>query len=367
MSSPERGRLFSPLTLTRGPAWANRLALAPLTNWQSHEDGRLSDAEFHWLTRRAQGGFGMTMTCAAFVHEGGKGFPGQLGAAGALHEEGLARLAEGIRQAGSVSALQLQHSGMRALPSAAHDLISPSDDAKTGARAMTGAEVEAMVETFVDAAKRAEKAGFDGVELHGAHGYLLCAFLSPKTNRREDEWGGSPEKRARILRRIIDGVRQRCRPDFQLGVRLSPERWGMVIEEVVQLAANLMASGQIDYLDMSLWDAFKRPHQVESGPSLIEIFSAVPRNGTRLGVAGKIRTPQEAEKAVELGVDFLLLGRAGIVDADYPKLWEENAQFVPTPMPAPAEHLAAQAVSPPFLRYLSENFPDTVANDEVSA
>ena len=106
--------LYSSLSFKRGPAMKNRFMLAPLTNWQSHEDGILSDEEFHWLTKRAQGGFGLTMTCAAHVQEIGKGFPGQLGAFGDQHIKGLSRLAEAIRSEGSLANAQLHHAGMRA-------------------------------------------------------------------------------------------------------------------------------------------------------------------------------------------------------------------------------------------------------------
>src|SRR5678815_3494370 len=92
--------LFAPMTLAHGPAMKNRFMLAPLTNTQSHPDGRLSDEEFHWLTMRAQGGFGLTMTCAAHVQAVGQGFPGQLGVFGDQHLPGLARLAEAIKAAG---------------------------------------------------------------------------------------------------------------------------------------------------------------------------------------------------------------------------------------------------------------------------
>ena len=217
--------LFDPISFTRGPAWKNRFMLAPLTNTQSHPDGRLSDEEFHWLTKRATGGFGLVMTCAAHVQRIGQGFPGQLGVFGDEHLPGLTRLAAEIKAQGSVSSVQLHHAGIRS-PEAliGEKPVGPSEDAETGARALSTAEVEQLAENFIEAAVRAERAGFDGVELHGAHGYILCAFLSGETNRRNDRWGGSLENRARIVRTIIDGVRSRTRPDFQLGLRLSPER-----------------------------------------------------------------------------------------------------------------------------------------------
>src|SRR5277367_3588052 len=99
--------LLDPISFKRGPAWKNRFMLAPLTNCQSHPDGRLSDEEFHWLTMRAKGGFALTMTCAAHVQARGQGFPGQLGIFGDLHLEGLTRLASTIKAAGSLAAVQL--------------------------------------------------------------------------------------------------------------------------------------------------------------------------------------------------------------------------------------------------------------------
>lgn len=172
---------------------------------------------------RAAGGFGLTMTCAAHVDALGQGFAGQLGVFSDRHLEGLTRLAEGIKKYDSIAICQLHHAGMRS-PA---DLIGeaplcPSADEETGARAMTHAEVEAAIEHFIEAAIRCEKAGFHGVELHGAHGYLLCQFLSAKINRREDEFGGSLENRSRVLLDVIKGIRARCNPDFMLGVRLSP-------------------------------------------------------------------------------------------------------------------------------------------------
>src|ERR1700755_2402963 len=106
-------KLFEPMSFAHGPAMKNRFMLAPLTNLQSHPDGRLSDDEFRWLTYRAKGGFGLTMTCAAHVQAVGQGFPGQLGVFSDIHLEGLTRLATAIRAAGSLAAVQLHHAGNR--------------------------------------------------------------------------------------------------------------------------------------------------------------------------------------------------------------------------------------------------------------
>src|SRR3984957_3632082 len=311
--------LSQPLSLTRGPAWKNRFMLAPLTNLQSHPDGTLSDDEFNWLTYRATGGFGLVMTCAAHVQRVGQGFPGQLGIFSDDHLPGLTRLAAKIKAEGAVSSVQLHHAGIRS----PKDLIGeqprgPSEDAETGSRALSLAEVEELVEDFVAAAVRAEKAGFDGVELHGAHGYILCAFMSPETNRRDDRYGGSPENRARIVFEIIKGVRERTRPDFQLGLRLSPERFGLVFPEQVALARQMLASGDLDYLDMSLWDCFKPPVDAEfADRPLIDWFTDLPRGATRLGAAGKLMSGPDCRRLAEHGADFVILGRPAGLHHDF--------------------------------------------------
>ncbi|MEY4174188.1 MAG: hypothetical protein RI900_1353, partial [Actinomycetota bacterium] len=145
--------MFEPLSFTRGPSMANRLMLAPLTNQQSHADGTLSDDEHRWLTMRAAGGFGLTMTCAAHVQAVGRGFAGQLGAFSDDHLPGLTRLAADLNASGTVSYLQLHHAGNRAaVATDGLQPVCPSDDAETGARALTHAEVQHLRDDFVAAA-----------------------------------------------------------------------------------------------------------------------------------------------------------------------------------------------------------------------
>lgn len=346
--------LFDPMTLARGPAWKNRFMLAPLTNTQSHADGRLSDEEFNWLTMRAKGGFGLTMTCAAHVQRVGQGFPGQLGIWDGMHVEGLSRLAAALKAEGSHAVVQLHHAGMRS----PKDLIggapvSPSDDPETGARALTLEEVQRLRDDFIAAAKRAEKAGFDGVEIHGAHGYIICAFLSPEINKREDAYGGSLENRSRLLFEIIDGVRAACRPDFSLGVRLSPERFGMRLLEIADVAQRLMSEGKIDYLDMSLWDVFKEPNdEALKGRSLLSYFTELKRGKVRLGAAGKLTTGEGVHRAMEAGLDFVVIGRAAILHHDFPKQVAANASFTPTPNPVTPEYLHKEGLSDAFVTYM---------------
>ncbi|MGP1678366.1 MAG: oxidoreductase, partial [Burkholderiales bacterium] len=142
--------LLDPLSFSHGPTMKNRFMLAPLTNSQSHEDGKLSEEEFRWLTMRAAGGFGLTMTCASHVQAIGKGFSGQLGIWSDDHIPGLRRLAGAIKAQQSIAIAQLHHAGMRA----SAELIGcapvcPSANEKTGARALTHAEVQQLIADFV--------------------------------------------------------------------------------------------------------------------------------------------------------------------------------------------------------------------------
>ena len=343
------------LAFARGPAMRNRLMLAPLTNGQSYPDGALSDDEFNWLHWRAHGGFGLVMTCAAHMQRQGQGFPGQLGVYSDDHLPALKRLAKAIRAEGAVSAVQLHHAGIRSPAELiGGQPVGPSDDAETGARALTEAEVEELAEDFIIAAVRAQAAGFDGVELHGAHGYILCAFLSAETNRRTDRWGGSLENRARIVRQIIAGVRARTRPDFQLGLRLSPERFGLKINEQIALARELLAEGALDYLDMSLWSVFKAPiEEAFSGRPLIDWFAELPRGDTRLGVAGKLLSGADVRAALEHGTDFAILGRAGILHHDFPKRLAADPDFAAIAPPVTREYLRRERLGPAFIDYMA--------------
>ena len=346
--------LFEPMSFRHGPPMKNRFMLAPLTNLQSHADGTLSDDEFSWLTYRAEGGFGLTMTCAAHVQAVGQGFPGQLGAFSDAHLPGLSRLADAIRKAGSLSSIQLHHAGMRSPTEIVGQPVAPSDDAETGARALSTDEVEQLIEDFITAAVRAERAGFDGVEIHGAHGYVLAQFLSPESNRREDRFGGDLAARMSPILQIIEGVRARCRPDFQLGLRLSPERFGLVLDEMIEVSRAILAAQQIDFLDMSLWDVDKAPNDpAHAGHSLMSCFTGLERGDVRLGVAGKITSGATAARMLANGADFVLLGRAAILHHDFPERVRSNPDFAQATLPVTREHLRNERLGPAFVDYMS--------------
>jgi len=345
----------SPLTFTRGPAMANRMMLAPLTNLQSQADGTLSDDEIKWLTMRAEGGMGLVMTAAAHVQRQGQGFPGQLGIWSDAHLPRLTELASAIKANGSLSAVQLHHAGIRSPREViGEDPQGPFADAETGSRALSTAEVEQLRDDFIAAAVRADKAGFDGVEIHGAHGYILAQFLDAENNQREDGYGGSFEHRKRIIFEVIDGIRAATRADFQLGLRLSPERFNIRTAEALQLAEEVMAGGQLDYLDMSLWDCFKEPQDPDfAGQPLINLFTALPRGTTRLGMAGKIMGGAKVQACLDAGADFVLVGRGAILHHDFAKRVIADPAFAATPIPVTRAHLQAEGLGPAFVDYMA--------------
>ena len=350
MSTP-----FDAVTFAHGPAMKNRFMLSPLTNQQSNPDGTLSADEERWLTMRAAGGFGMTMTCASHVDARGLGFEGQLGCFSDNHLSGLTRLAAGIRAHGSVAIVQLHHAGRRAPAELIGTApLAPADDAKTGARAMTTAEVHEVIESFVAAAVRCDTAGFDGVEVHGAHDYLICQFLNAEFNDRTDGYGGSRDARFRILDEIIAGIRGRCRPDFQVGVRLSPERFGLATADVIDVFERLVALGTVDFIDLSLWDVFKEAIDPEFTPRpLLGIFTALDRGPVRLAVAGHLYSGSDVQRALDLGADIVAIGRAAITNHDFPLLMQADPTMAMRELPVPRAVLAAEGLGPAFLEYMA--------------
>lgn len=360
MTDPTARRLGDALTPKRGAVWRSRVALAPLTNTQS-PGGHVSPEEHDWLLRRAEGGFAFTLSCAAHVSVEGETFPGQV----AVHSDeflpGLERLATALNATGTVSAVQLQHGGARAVMIPEGERVAPWEDAAQGVRALTTDEVERVVQDFVDAAVRVERAGFAGVQVHGAHGYLLGQFLDARSNLRDDQYGGSVENRFRIIHEVIAGVRSATGPDFHLGLRLSPERYGIPLTEGVALVSEVMASGLLDHLDLSLWDVRKAPHEAAVDGLLIEQFTDLDRHGTLLGAAGEIASAKDAQWVLEAGLDFVSVGRAAIAHHDFAERAVADPDFAADAPPYSRSRLASEAVSPAFQDYLARGWDGFVA------
>lgn len=352
--------LFDPIRLPCGAVARNRVWLAPLTNQQSHDDGTCSPEERRWLERRAEGGFGVALTCAAHVSEDGKGFDGQLGVWGDHQLPGLRELAAGIARAGALGLVQIYHGGVRApsrLTGRQPWSASAFTEDRAGfepPRAGEPGDIEAAIDAFVRAAVRSREAGFHGVEIHGAHGYLLGQFLSSAMNRRTDEWGGSFENRARLIRTVTRRVRTAVAPPFVVGVRISPEDFGYArgldLDESLQLAAWLADDG-VDFLHLSLWDVFKNStKRPEEHP--IPLFRRALPAHVPLVVAGKIWTRADAEAALDRGADVVALGKSAILNPDWPLQAARDPAFVPERGPLTPDALRERAISDRFVTYL---------------
>jgi 2,4-dienoyl-CoA reductase-like NADH-dependent reductase (Old Yellow Enzyme family) len=349
--------LTDPMSFRNGVRAKNRVWLAPMTNSQSHADGTLSDEEHDWLAMRARGGFGVVETCAAHVALDGQGWPGELGVYADALLPGLRRLAATLVRDGAVGLAQIFHGGVRAPSSVTgkQPWSATSFEAK-GAEIPRGATVEditRVIGQFRDAAVRAEASGFAGVELHGAHGYLLCQFMSATMNTRTDGWGGSLEGRARLVREAMRAVRTAVSSRFVVGIRLSPEDWGnargLDLDESVQIARWLCDDGA-DFIHLSLWDASKntkkRPEE-----HAVTIFRAALPADVPIIVAGNLWTRADAEAQVEKGASAVALARAAIANPDWP-LRMTDPGWEPRRPPLTVAELRERGLSAKFAEYM---------------
>ncbi|MFP2932099.1 NADH:flavin oxidoreductase [Pyxidicoccus sp. 3LG] len=348
--------LFAPLSLRNNVSVRNRIWLAPLTNMQSHADGTLSDDELRFLAARADGGFGLVETCAAHVAQDGKAWQGELGVHDDAMLPGLTRLAARLHQGGALASSQLFHGGLRADPTVSGlERWSASEHSEEDIRCRAGSEadIQGAIGAFANAARRCAQAGFDSVELHGAHGYLLSQFLSTVYNRRTDGWGGSLENRSRLIRETVRAVR-RAAPSLVLAVRLSPEDFGQAkgldLDETVEVAKMLAEDG-MEILHLSLWRAAlntkKRPESHAT-----PLFRAALPSHVKIVVAGNIWTREDAEAQLAHGADAVALGRPAIANHNWPER-ARRGDAIQRPPVAP-EILRGEALSDTFVHYMRQ-------------
>ena len=204
--------LFSPIKLGNLEV-RNRIVMAPMTTGYANDNGEVNQILIDFYLKRANGGVGLITCESCYVDKGGKGFLGQLSLENDKYIPGLQRLTEPVKSTGAKIVLQLIHCGRQASsalcggqPAAPSPIPCPVIQEMP--RELSTDEVENLIEAFVKAAARARKAGFDGVEVHAAHGYLLNQFLSPHSNKRTDKYGGDLFARSRILIEIVSGVKE---------------------------------------------------------------------------------------------------------------------------------------------------------------
>jgi 2,4-dienoyl-CoA reductase-like NADH-dependent reductase (Old Yellow Enzyme family) len=330
--------LFSPLTL-REVTLRNRIALAPMCQY-SGEDGIANDWHLVHLGARALGGAGLLIAEATAVAPEGRISPQDLGLWSNDQIEPLARVTRFIRENGSVAGVQLAHAGRKASSARPWDGGTPIAPEAGGWAPVRGAspipfgegyptpepytvdELGAVVEAFATAAERALRAGFQLVEIHGAHGYLLHSFLSPLSNHRHDEYGGSFENRTRLLREVLVAVREVWPPEFPLLLRISATDWmegGWSLEDSVSLARMAGPLG-VDLVDCSSGGAHPAA-AAPVGPGFQTPFAQRIREETGIptGAVGLITEPAQADHIVRTGqADMILLGRVLLREPHWP-------------------------------------------------
>ena len=341
----------------RGYVLKNRTVLAAMTNKQSHEDGTLSDDEINWLVRRAEGDFAITTTAAANVTEKGRGWEGEMGVWGDHQIPGLTKLATRLNTTGTISLVQLFHGGMRA-PRALNGVrpISASENTELGmdgeyTRMMSSTEVSQMIQSFTDAAVRCEEAGFSGVELHGAHSYLICQFLGTKTNRRPDHWGGDINGRSRFLLELIKSIRAATGERFLIAVRISPiiEKAGIYLEDSLALA-QILCGVEIDMLHISCWDVFESVNDGIEDSLTRRFRNVIPENFPLIST-GAVWGTEDAQWLIDQGADLVGVARVGIAHPDWPRnLSDPN--YLPKRPPFTEDHLRSVDLSDVFIDYM---------------
>lgn len=345
--------LFKPMTLLHGPAMRNRFMLAPLTNQQSERDGTASEFDLDWIEQVSQADYALIQTGAATVEASGIAYDRQLGIHCDAHLPRLQKMASSIRRGGALSAVQLHHAGHRANPLIGGVPAPASGDTLPGIGPLATEQVARVRDSFIMAALRAQRAGFDGVALHGAFGWILSEFMSPQLNDRGDRYGGSVQNRARLTIEVLEGIRRACGPTFQIGWRLSVERYGLRLEELREITADILDRELIDYLDLALWDSAQLVREgVFRGRTMLSVFTSLPRKGVRVGTAGKIMSAQRAAQLLDEGCDYILVGRAGILVRDFPRRVRTDPNYDSPPLPVTAQYLRTGGLSERFIDHM---------------
>lgn len=299
----------------------NRVALPPIVNFGwSDSDGKVSSKHIAHYERIARGGTGLIIVEATCVNPTGRIFSYQLGIWDDNHIEGLARIAEAVHKHDAKVLIQLHHAGLTTRKAVAEKAFGPSVDPENDRSvALTKEQVSELVENFVSAAKRAHLAGFDGVELHGAHGYLLNQFASSAINHRTDEYGGNSENRLRFARQIIEGIKKVTPSTFIIGYRMAG--CSPTLNDGIEIAKLLQAYG-VHYLHVShggekgvnptVPNNFEYNHVVYMGTE-VKKFVDVP-----VMVVNQIKSPERASKLVTNGLaDMVAIGRDMLTDPDW--------------------------------------------------
>ncbi|MGX9135951.1 NADH-dependent flavin oxidoreductase [Rummeliibacillus sp. JY-2-4R] len=322
-------KLFEPFTFRSGVSISNRLVMAPMTTYSGNEDGTVSDDEIKYYGRRVNG-VGLVITGCTHVTANGVGFTNGFAAYDDKFIPSLRKLADIAKSGGAPAILQIFHAGSKAVP----ELIPNSDVVSADVipflpgmiepRALLHEEILDIIKAFGETARRAIVAGFDGVELHGAHGFLIQSFWSPATNQRTDQWGGTLENRLRfplaVIQEVKSVIKKYAIKPFILGYRFSPEEssrnGGLTMNDTYELIDHLV-NQDLDYIHASLDDVSSKPKTSKNEKTRLELIIERANGKVPILAAGSMRTPDEALKASKLGLPLIAIGRALIMNPEW--------------------------------------------------
>lgn len=331
--------LFQPMQFQSGVSIKNRIVMAPMTNFSSNPDGTVTDAEVNYYARRSSG-VSMVITACTNVTANGKGFPGEFAGHTDDMIPSLRRLATAIKDEGAKAVLQIFHGGRMCPPDlvpggdvVSASSVAPEQEGAVQPRELSDAEIRDIILAFGETTRRAIEAGYDGVEIHGANGYLIQQFFSPHSNRRNDNWGGDLQKRMTFPLAVVDEVQrvvaEHATTPFLVGYRFSPEEAsdpGITMADTLELV-DALAKNNLDYLHVSLQDFWSTPRRgVESSKARIELIQDRVGNAVPVIGVGLIHTPDDAVKALGTGVPLIALGREIIMDPDWVQKVEQGRE-----------------------------------------
>ena len=323
--------LLEPLFLKAGMACRNRVVMAAMTHYSAPEDGSVGETELAYIERRSAGP-GVVFTACVATSPDGKAYDGEPAAHDDRFLPGLTAWADTIKRGGARAILQLHHGGgvcpPRFVPNG--DVVSPSgiptpERSEATPRELSDAEIETIIEGFRTATIRGIRAGFDGVEVHGGYGYLPQQFLSPYTNRREDRWGGTREKRHALPLALLGAAQAAAwdhaeRP-FAVGYRFTPEEAldpGLSMDDALVFIKALIGQGT-DFIDVLVNDFRSPPRRGAMTKDRSRLYYIAEAVDGRVPVlaGGAIYTEEEGRNALATGIDFITLGRALIIEPEW--------------------------------------------------
>ncbi|SHF04191.1 NADH-dependent flavin oxidoreductase [Chryseobacterium sp. OV279] len=337
-------KLFSPLSFDKGISLKNRLVMAPMTTWASNEDFTISDEEVEYYHKRVNG-VGLVITGCTHVTANGIGFTHEFAGYDDIFLPSLKKLANAAKSGGAPAILQMFHAGNKAIPGLIPngEVVSASavssgpvllSDKENLPKELSENEILEIIKAFGDTTRRAIEAGFNGVEIHGAHGFLLQNFISPFFNKRNDQWGGSLENRIRlsleIVREVKKVVSEYADRPFLIGYRISPEEMPQQtygLQDTFILIDKLIEEN-IDYLHFSLLDAVnQKPIDSEfSDEPISVVLNNYVNNRVPVLVAGGITTPGMADRVLDYGVSMVAIGRTLVINPDWVELVESGEE-----------------------------------------